>query len=245
MIRPSRRSRLQTRRPGARRGAAAMACAVTAALAATGALAQSPPVRTSDEAGEANLQGALLAPLRDVNLMRDKVPKALNGAQDAPYLSPEDASCAQLAEMIAPLDKALGPDTGDGAETQKPGVGSMVFGALADVTRDAIPFRGVVRRITGASKQDQKVREARQAGHLRRAYLKGFASAKGCYGPVRPQVAQAEPAPSPELVKAPPVVVSALEPPPVKVAASAPQVVSSSPVFNLPDSWRAQLGGNR
>lgn len=232
---------------------AALAGCAGAMLLAAPSFADEQKARTSDEASQANLQGALLAPLRDINVVRDKVPEALNGAKEAPYLDPQKASCDELAAMIAPLDKALGPDVGDGAERPKPGASNMVFGAMADVTRDVIPFRGVVRRITGASKHDQEVRAAREAGQLRRAYLKGFASANGCYGPPDQQVAaQAEPPPPPvvepvpqvTLASAPPIQTAALEPPTAVEPAPQP-APAPSPRFNLPESWRTQLGVSR
>ncbi len=218
-------------------------CAAATLLGAATVQAQTVQPRTSDEASQATLQGALLAPLRDVNIVKDEVPQSLTGAQEAPYLDPQKASCAELAAMIAPLEAALGPDRGDGAAPPKSGGRTMVLGALADVTRDVIPFRGVVRRLTGASRQDQKVREAREAGQLRRAYLKGFASANGCYGPPEQQVAQREePAPPP------PVQVAQVAPIPV-TPISTPAVVSPTPAkpgvrFNLPESWRAQIAGD-
>ena len=144
-------------------------CAAAALLA--GPVLAQPQARTSEEASSADLAGAVTAPIRDLNLMRDEVPEVLTTARDAPYLDPQDASCEQLAEMIAPLDEALGPDPGAGAKPENGGASKMVFGAMADVTRDVIPFRGVVRRITGAARADQKVRETREAGQLRLQFL--------------------------------------------------------------------------
>jgi hypothetical protein len=218
----------------------AAGCALAALLAAP-AFAEAP--RTSEEAAQANLQGAILAPVRDLNLVRDEVPEVLTHARDAPYLEPQDASCEELAAMIAPLDAALGPESA----SDKPDASDMVFGAVADVTRDVIPFRGVIRRLTGAARQDRKVRETRQAGQLRRAYLKGFASAKNCYGPPqeRLQVADAPPvapppiAPPPMTVPdAPPITVAALEPPAADPATPPPP---PQPHFVLPESWTNQL----
>lgn len=236
-----------TEKPRALRMVAMAGCAGAMLLAGPPVLAEEQRARTSDEASQANLQGALLAPLRDVNLMRDKVPEALNGAKEAPYLDPQKASCAELAAMIAPLDKALGPDRGDGAEAPKPGASNMVFGAMADVTRDVIPFRGVVRRITGAAKHDQSVKTAREAGQLRRAYLKGFASANGCYGPPDQQVAartEAPPTPEIQLVSAPPIQTAALAPPAASTPAQQPQA-PPSPRYNLPESWRTQIAASQ
>lgn len=225
-----------------RRWIVGVGCAGAALLAAAAVQAQTVQPRTSDEASQANLQGALLAPLRDVNIMKDEVPKSLTGAQEAPYLDPQKASCAELAAMIAPLEAALGPDRGDGAVAPKSGGRSMVLGALADVTRDVIPFRGVVRRLSGASRQDQKVREAREAGQLRRAYLKGFASANGCYGPPQQQIAErSDPSPPPvQVAQAAPIAVTTLPTP----AATPLEPPKPAVRFNLPESWRAQMAGD-
>lgn len=221
------------------RSRTALAGCLSALVFASGAVAAPKQAQTSDEASQSNLQGAILAPLRDVNLMRDDVPDVLNGAKEAPYLDPQQASCAQLATMIAPLDEALGPDTGDGAEVAGPGARGMVYGAMADVTRDFIPFRGVVRRITGAAKHDQEVQAARKAGNLRRAYLKGFASAKGCYGPPQPQqVAERGDVQSAPLPQIPPA-----QPAPITVATADLPVPPPPPEprFNLPESWKTQI----
>lgn len=225
---------------------AALASCAVALLLAGPAVAEEQRARTSDEASQANLQGALLAPVRDLNLVRDQVPEVLNGAKEAPYLDPQKASCAELATMIEPLDKALGPDVGDGAEGEKPGARNMVFGAMADVTRDVIPFRGVVRRITGASKHDQEVKAAREAGQLRRAYLKGFASANGCYGPPEQQVAtqsEAAPVTAPKIQVAPAIQTVELTPPPVTKQQPAPATPDTR--FKLPESWLTQISASQ
>lgn len=39
---------------------------------------------------------------------------------------------------------------------------------------DIIPFRGVVRRVSGADRHAKAVERAYQAGRLRRAFLKGL-----------------------------------------------------------------------
>lgn len=226
-------------------------CAIAALLA--GPVLAQPQARTSEEASSANFAGAITAPIRDLNLMRDEVPEVLTTARDAPYLDPQNASCAQLAEMIAPLDEALGPDPGAGAKIETGGAGRLAYGAMADVTRDVIPFRGVVRRITGAARADQKVRETREAGQLRRAYLKGFASAKNCYGPPQNQekveVADTKPValPPAPLAEQPPIAVASLDAPstvpaptPVSQTTTAP-TREPQPRYVLPESWVTQI----
>ncbi|MGG2005328.1 hypothetical protein [Novosphingobium resinovorum] len=49
-----------------------------------------------------------------------------------------------------------------------------------------IPFRGLIREVSGANAQDRKVNAAIQAGLTRRGFLKGVGSAKGCRYPASP-----------------------------------------------------------
>jgi hypothetical protein len=60
------------------------------------------------------------------------------------------------------------------------------LGAAADFASDAIPFRGWVRKLSGAEKHERLVRDAITAGAVRRAYLKGLGEAKGCMPPATP-----------------------------------------------------------
>ncbi|MEK7111976.1 MAG: hypothetical protein AAB875_01485, partial [Patescibacteria group bacterium] len=53
------------------------------------------------------------------------------------------------------------------------GVGKSLVNSL-------IPFRGVVREISGAAPAERRLRAAIAAGLARRGYLRGMASAKGC-----------------------------------------------------------------
>lgn len=54
---------------------------------------------------------------------------------------------------------------------------------------DLLPFKSIIRSITGANQHAKKVDKARHAGQLRRAYLKGLAQAKfgkACLAPPPP-----------------------------------------------------------
>ncbi|HEX5775342.1 MAG TPA: hypothetical protein VFX95_01555, partial [Caulobacteraceae bacterium] len=52
--------------------------------------------------------------------------------------------------------------------------------------QDVIPFRGWVRKLTGAERHDRLVGQAIHAGQVRRAYLKGLGEARGCNPPATP-----------------------------------------------------------
>jgi hypothetical protein len=169
------------------------------ALAATAARSQPPPpanaddpdqVRTSDEVKRESIQGAATAPLRDLNVLQVKIPPVLRQALTDPYARPpRNWKCAELIAMVRPLDDALGPDIDripPGDENLMDRSRETALGAAADLASDAIPFRGWVRRLSGAEQHDKLVQSAIVAGNVRRAYLKGLGEMKGCNPPATP-----------------------------------------------------------
>lgn len=162
------------------------------------------PVRTSDQIKRESVEGAVTAPLRDLNMVRTDVPEVLREALANPYAKPPARwRCPQLAALVKPLDEALGPDIDrlpPGDEDLMDRGRSTALGAAADLASGAIPFRGVVRRLSGAESHDKFVQSAIVAGNVRRAYLKGLGEARGCPAPAAPSperrlAAQAAPPP--------------------------------------------------
>ncbi len=149
----------------------------------------SPRIQTSSEANRESLEGAMAAPLRDVNLLRTKIPPVLLEAQADPYKRPQPATCAQIAALIVPLNQALGADLDEEAKDEDDLIDQgrgTALGAVAGFTQDVIPFRGWVRKLTGAEQHDKLVQSAIVAGGVRRAYLKGLGEARGCNPPATP-----------------------------------------------------------
>jgi len=60
------------------------------------------------------------------------------------------------------------------------------YGLMAGAAEGVIPFRGWVRKLTGAERHDKLVANAIGAGRVRRAYLKGLGEARGCNPPGTP-----------------------------------------------------------
>jgi hypothetical protein len=147
-------------------------------------------VKTTSQVNRESLEGAATAPLRDLNMLRTKIPKVLLEAMADPYARPpKNFKCAQLIALVQPLENALGPDIDripiedeDYLDRGR----QAAFGAAADYASDAIPFRNWVRRLTGAERHDKMVRDAIISGGVRRAYLKGLGEAKGCNPPATP-----------------------------------------------------------
>ena len=147
----------------------------------------SPQVQTSAQANTENIQGAVAAPLRDLNVLRTKIPEVLLQALADPYARPtRPVTCGKLAILIAPLDEALGPDidipSGDEGDRSR----NAALGLVAGVASDVIPLRGWVRKLTGAERHDNLVQSAIVAGAVRRGYLKGLGEARGCDPPATP-----------------------------------------------------------
>ncbi|WP_257305827.1 hypothetical protein [Geothrix campi] len=142
----------------------------------------------------ANLSDAATAPLGDLNLVRAKIPPILLAAQKAPYGPPADPSCAGLVAEVQQLDAALPPDL-DAPPAAAPSLGERgraeaggaAVGAVRHTTEGLIPFRGWVRKLSGAERRSRLVAEAVAAGLTRRAYLKGLGQAQGCPPPAAPR----------------------------------------------------------
>ena len=154
----------------------------TAEIAPTDAKA--PLAKSGDDNA---LTAAALAPLNDLNLVRTEIPPVLKAARSAPYARPLDRSCAAIGEAIVALDAVLGADLD--ARTGKGGPDLLersAHGALRSAAEGAIPFRGWVRKLTGAERNARDLAAAIAAGTVRRAYLKGMGDAAGCAAPAAP-----------------------------------------------------------
>jgi len=150
----------------------------------------SDPIKTGDQLKRESVQGAATAPLRDLNVMKTPIPEILLEALDTPYARPPRSwKCSTLTALVRPLDAALGPDIdrrstedGDIMDRGK----QTALGVAGDLASGTIPFRGVVRRLSGAYSHDRLVQSAITAGNVRRAYLKGLGEARGCPSPASP-----------------------------------------------------------
>jgi len=147
-------------------------------------------VKTSDQVKKSSVEGAVTTPLRDLNLSKVDIPDVLLEALEDPYARPpRNARCPQLIALIRPLNEVLGPDLDvippDDESLRAKGK-STALGVAGDLAGGAIPFRGVVRKLSGAEGHDRLVTAAIIAGHTRRAYLKGLGEARGCGPPATP-----------------------------------------------------------
>ena len=126
-------------------------------------------------------------PLRDLNIDGRDIPAVLLKAASDPYAMTGLGKCNAIITEIAALDEVLGADydiaEGDGRNPISPGrIGQSVVGSI-------IPFRGIVREISGASGNERALRAAYTAGMVRRGFLKGLGLGKRCAYPARPKPA--------------------------------------------------------
>lgn len=122
-------------------------------------------------------------PLRDLNLMRDDLPEVLAEAVMATYASERLVECADIEREIARLDAVLGNDLDQEQDEQ----GRISVGRLAEqAVGSFIPFRSIIREISGAADTQRDLREAIVAGFTRRGFLKGLGEARDCPFPARP-----------------------------------------------------------
>jgi hypothetical protein len=144
---------------------------------------------------EAAVTQAVASPLADLNIVRAEIPPALAAALKAPYALPADRSCTGLTADVSALDAVLGTDLDAPPSPHNPGLvergtdalGNAAVGAVRSAAENVVPFRGWVRRLSGAERYSREVAAAIAAGTLRRAYLKGLGQATGCAPPAAPR----------------------------------------------------------
>lgn len=143
--------------------------------------------QTSDGFGD-----AATAPLEDLNLKREKIPELLKGITN-PYIVDPDMTCGQIAEEVMALDGVLGrdfdvppPDKKSLDERAAEGASTALLDTVASGASGLIPYRGIVRTITGANSHKRKVLKAYERGSHRRTFLKGIGLMKNCPVPASP-----------------------------------------------------------
>lgn len=149
------------------------------ALSASPALAGQDKPMTNDEPDAVDVAKT---PVTDLNIDKREIPAILLQAQARPYTLTGLGRCSGLMSEVAALDQILGPDI-DLPEEER---GRISPGRVAKtVVGSFIPFRGLIREVSGANDHDRRVRVAVQAGLVRRGFLKGVGQTKGCAYPAR------------------------------------------------------------
>lgn len=168
-------------------GNVTVSCRQASALAAVLCAALALPVRAQDVVTDESVEvrDVALLPLADLNLDRDEIPPVLVRAKASPYAGDGLNDCAAVRAAIGDLDAVLGEDF-DMPGARADG-GGLEFGKVArSVIGMLIPYRRVIREVSGANAHAKTFKEAIVAGMMRRAYLKGLGQAMDCPYPARP-----------------------------------------------------------
>lgn len=143
------------------------------------ATAENEPERKDDgtlkKAGDIATQ-----PARDVGVAKTKIPPVLSEAAKNPYAPPSGRKCSAILADMAALNEALGPDFSADEKENENRAGKIAEAAGQMVVNSLIPFRGLVREVTGAAPAERRLRTAIGAGLARRGYLRGLATARHC-----------------------------------------------------------------
>lgn len=152
---------------------------LTACLACGTAQAKDQAPRKTDgtlqKAGDIATQ-----PGRDVGLDKRDIPQVLQDAVEKPYGPPSSHTCKGMNADMAQLNAVLGEDFAEGRELNENRTGKIAEAVGKTVVNSLIPFRGLVREISGAAPAERRLEAAVTAGIARRGYLRGLATAKGC-----------------------------------------------------------------
>jgi hypothetical protein len=119
-------------------------------------------------------------PVRDVGVMKRQIPPILEKAQQEPYSLKGLKTCKQLAAEVTELNTVLGPDYKVGNELKENKAGKLAEAGGKTVVNAIIPFRGLVRELTGAAPADRRLNAALDAGYARRGFLRGVHAKQKC-----------------------------------------------------------------
>jgi len=133
-------------------------------------------------AGQVIQRGGQIAsrPVVDVGAKKTEIPPALQRAAVNPYATAGTATCAQLSSSIASLSAVLGPDFRAGANSRENRAGKLAEAGGKTLVNGLVPFRSLVREISGAAPAERRLNAAISAGHARRGFLRGVAVARKC-----------------------------------------------------------------
>jgi hypothetical protein len=151
---------------------------------------------------EENFRFAATAPLRDFNVLQIPIPGQLN-ALHQPYGYIDQSGCEAWSREITELETALTINEGRRVgfrrdnETFTGRSGNLRDSGVAALASSAIPFRSVVRQVSGAARLEQRAERASDRARYRIGYLVGLGRSHRCpgFGTLPPQTRQTTPVP--------------------------------------------------
>ncbi len=119
-------------------------------------------------------------PARDVGASKKDIPPVLLAAQAAPYGLKGIKTCKNLSSAFHALNDVIGPDFAPGDAPKENRAGKLAEAGGKTIVNSILPFRGLVREISGAAPADRRFARAVAAGVARRGFLRGVHQARGC-----------------------------------------------------------------
>lgn len=119
-------------------------------------------------------------PVRDVGVAKTGIPVVLTKASENPYSIEGLRTCEQLALAMHELNDVLGPDFVAGVEQKENRAGKIAEAGGKTIVNAVIPFRGLVRELSGAAPAQRRLNAAIDAGFARRGFLRGVHRTRGC-----------------------------------------------------------------
>ncbi len=159
---------------------------VLVALMASTAHAQLKPPTKPDEPGgrwgEAKKKAVDIGsqPARDVGMSKREIPPILEKAFNDPYSLKGLKTCKAIAGEVTNLNAVLGADYAVGNEYTENRAGKLAEAGGKTIINSIIPFRGLVREVTGAAPADRHMNAVVDAGLARRGFLRGVHLKQGC-----------------------------------------------------------------
>lgn len=159
-------------------------CAQTQKLSKLSVTAVATTQQASKDSTTEKVGRAALTPLSDLNLVQEGIPDILLKAKADPSAGGKSLTCDQIFDTKVQLAEALDIDKPTKKKTilvkGKDMLESQGVSMVQRTVEGAIPFRGWIRKLSGAEKHSKEVASAISAGHTRYAYLTGVYEGKNC-----------------------------------------------------------------
>jgi hypothetical protein len=159
---------------------AALLAGCTHAPLQSGAERKGPPASSKYDDTRKQAVEIGMQPARDVGLSKRDIPPVLEDALADPYGIRKLKTCAQLAAAVRTLNEALGPDYKAGGEYREDKMGKLAAAGGKSLINSIIPYRSLVREITGAAPADRHMNALVDAGLARRGFLRGVQYKQRC-----------------------------------------------------------------
>nr|WP_047168815.1 hypothetical protein [Sphingomonas sp. Y57] len=119
-------------------------------------------------------------PARDVGVAKTGIPVPLQKAWDAPYSLKGIRTCRDISRAFHELTDVIGPDFQAGDVKKENKAGKLAEAGGKTIVNSIIPFRGLVREVTGAAPAQRRLERAIDAGYARRGFLRGVHQTRKC-----------------------------------------------------------------